>query len=222
MSAQHDEAMLDLVAAYAVGAIDPATGESSDVRKHISECAICREEFKVARAATAALGLSAAEVPPADLRERILASLPSKVVPLSRRSPSPWFVPAVAAAVVLIVAGVWWSGHRAPAPTWAVACLPAASDCHASGTVTVAGANHLHMQLSGLVALPAGKQYQAWIIRPGSAPKPEPVFSPDEGGAGSVDIPESPTKGALVAVTVEPAGGSQQPTSKPFLVAKID
>ncbi|HEV2878704.1 MAG TPA: anti-sigma factor [Candidatus Eremiobacteraceae bacterium] len=222
MSTQHDDAMLDLVAAYAVGAIDSTTGESEDVRKHLTECAICREEFKVVRAATAALALSAAEAPPPDLRERIMTSLPSKVVPLSRRSRSPWFVPTVAAAVVLIAAGVWWSGHRAPPSTWAVACVPAASGCHASGTVTVAVADHLHMQLSGLAPLPAGKQYQAWVIPPGSAPKPEPVFAPDEGGAGSIDIPEPPIKGALVAVTVEPAGGSQQPTSKPFLVAKLD
>jgi len=75
---------------------------------------------------------------------------------------------------------------------------------------------------AGLAALPAGKQYQAWVIPPGGVPQPEPVFSPDASGSGSVDIPSAPIKGALVAVTVEPAGGSQQPTSKPFLVATID
>ena len=88
--------------------------------------------------------------------------------------------------------------------------------------ITAAGRERMHLQINGLAALPAGKQYQAWVIPPGGVPKPEPVFSPDANGSGSVDIPSAPIKGAVVAVTVEPAGGSQQPTSKPFLVAKIE
>ncbi|HXN09053.1 MAG TPA: anti-sigma factor [Candidatus Acidoferrales bacterium] len=219
MNSQHDEAMLDLVAAYAVGAVDASTGECAAIRQHIAECEICREEFKVARAASAALGLSAAQAPPAELRNRILTSLPSKVVPISRRRRSPWLISAAAAAAVVIA---WWSASRTPHPSWAVTCVPAITGCHASGVVTAAGNDRMHMQINGLAALPAGKQYQAWVIPPGGAPKPEPVFSADPNGSGSIDIPSAPIKGALVAITVEPAGGSQQPTSKPFLVAKID
>jgi len=219
MNSQHDEAMLDLVAAYAVGAVDASTGECAAIRQHIAECKICAEEFKVARAASAALGLAAAQAPPAALRNRILASLPPKVVPISRRRRSPWLISAAAAAAVLIA---WWSTHRTPQPSWAAACVPAAVGCHASGVITAAGSDRIHMQINGLAALPAGKQYQAWVIPPGGVPQPEPVFSPDASGSGSVDIPSAPIKGALVAVTVEPAGGSQQPTSKPFLVATID
>jgi anti-sigma-K factor RskA len=219
MNSQHDEAMLDLVAAYAVGAVDASTGECAVIRQHIAECEICREEFKVARAASAALGLSAAQTPPAELRNRILASLPPKAVSMSRRRRSPWLISAAAAAAVVIA---WWSTHRTTQPSWAAACAPAVTGCHASGVVTAAGSDRMHMQINGLAALPAGKQYQAWVIPPGGVPRPEPVFSPDASGSGSVDIPSAPIKGALVAVTVEPAGGSQQPTSKPFLVAKID
>ena len=222
MSTEHDEAMLDLVATYAVGGIDATTGECAAVRQHIAECAICREEFKIARAASGALGLSAAQTPPPDLRSRLLASLPAKVVPISRSRRSPWLIPATAAAAILIAAGLWWSGHRTPQPSWVATCVPNAAACHASGVITAAGADRLHMQIKGLAALPSGKQYQAWVIPPGGVPKPEPVFSPDASGAGSVDIPSAAIKGAIVAVTVEPAGGSQHPTSKPFLVAKID
>jgi anti-sigma-K factor RskA len=221
MNMQHDDAMLDLVAAYAIGAVDATTGECVAVRAHIAQCAICREEFKIARAATAAIGLSAAETPPPALRERILASLPAKTVPISRAQRRPWFIPAVAAAAIIIAAGVWWSSHRAAQQSWAALCVPGAANCHASGTVTVAG-DKLRMQINGLAALPAGKQYQAWVIPPGGAPKPEPVFSADERGGGSVEIPEAPIKGSIVAITVEPAGGSQKPTSKPFLAARID
>ena len=222
MSMQHDDAMLDMVATYALGAIDATTGECAAVRAHLAECAICREEFRRAQAATAALALSAATPPPPGLRERILASLPAaRPTTLQSYRRRSWFTPAVAAAAVLIAAGLYWQAHRAPAKTWAAACVPAASDCHASGTVS-AQAGVLHVRLQGLAALPAGKQYQAWMILPGGAPKPEPVFSPDKQGSGTVDMPESPVKGAVVAITVEPAGGSKAPTSAPFMVAKLD
>jgi anti-sigma-K factor RskA len=223
MTTQHDDAMLDLVATYAIGAVDATTGECTVVRSHIAECPSCQHEFMVARAATAALGLSAAEAPPAALRQRILASLPGTTAPLimPRAKRASWLLPLAAAAAIVIAAGVWWNAHRPAPQSWAATCTPGNAACHASGTVTATRFG-LHVQINGLAALPAGKQYQAWMIPPGGAPKPEPVFSADESGAGSVDMPEAPLKGALVAITVEPAGGSQQPTSKPFLVAKID
>lgn len=222
MNGQHDDAMLDLVAVYALGGVD--ANECAAVRQHLAECETCREEFKIARAAAAAIGLSAAETPPPSLRNRILSSLPppsstTSVTALRPRQRLRWFIPAAAAAAIVIA---WWNLHRTPQQSWAAVCVPGAVSCHASGTLTVAGAHRLRMQVKGLSALPAGKQYQAWVIPPGGAPQPEPVFSADDRGMGSVDIPEAPVKGAVVAVTVEPAGGSRQPTSKPFLIAKID
>ncbi|MBV8340004.1 MAG: anti-sigma factor [Candidatus Eremiobacteraeota bacterium] len=224
MSAQHDDAMLDMVAAYAIGAIDASTGECAVVRAHLAQCATCREEFAVARAATAALGLSAAQAPPATLRDRILVALPARLDQAqARRSRAvPWLVPAAAAAAVIVAAGIWWNTQHQTAQSWAASCVPSAANCHAYGTVSVRGGGVLHVQLQGLAALPAGKQYQAWMIPPGGAPKPEPVFSPDANGGGTVDMQEAPVKGAIVAVTVEKSGGATAPTTKPFLVAKLD
>lgn len=224
MTNGHDEIMLDMVAAYALGAIDATTGECAAVRAHLAQCAQCREEFRLARAATAALGLSAAQSPPAALRDRIMGSLPARVVPMVRTQRSrqgQWFVPAVAAAAVVVAAGLWWNAHRQPAQSWTVACVPTAKDCHAYGTVSASG-GVLHVQLQGLAALPEGKQYQAWMIPPGGAPKPEPAFSPDASGEGAVDMSESPIKGAVVAITIEKSGGAQAPTTKPFVVATLD
>ena len=225
MKTPHDEAMLELVAVYALGGIDATTGECTAVREHIAQCPMCREEFRIARAASSALALSASQAPPPHLRERILSSLPERAPSVSQLRPprrTSWYVPAAVAAGVALAVGLWWSGHRMPAQRWAAACVPDIASCHASGTVTQESAALLRLQIAGLAPLPAGKQYQAWLIPPGGAPKPEPVFSSDERGAGSVDIAEAPVKGAIVAVTVEPAGGSQKPTSKPFLIAKID
>jgi anti-sigma-K factor RskA len=222
MNTQHDDSMLDMVAAYAVGAIDATTGECAAVRAHIAECPLCQEEFKVMRAATAAIGLSASETPPPHLRERVLASLPPRVVPLARPRRTGWFVPAVAAAAVVIAGGFWWNVHRNLGPRWVALCVPGAVNCHARGDLTVSAAGQLRLELNGLASLPAGKEYQAWFITPGAPPKPEPTFSANERGDGSVEIPQSAITGAVVAVTVEPAGGSKAPTTKPFLIAKIE
>lgn len=226
MNTPHDESMLELVAVYALGGVEATTGECATVREHIAQCEICREEFRIARAATAALSLSASQAPPPHLRDRILSSLParetSSLTQMRRPGRASWFVPAAIAAAVALAVGLWWNGHRTPAQSWAAVCVPEAANCHASGNVTLAGTSRLHMQIAGLAPLPVNEQYQAWLIPPGGVPKPEPAFSADEGGAGSVDIDEAPVKGAIVAITVEPAGGSQKPTSKPFLIAKLD
>jgi anti-sigma-K factor RskA len=226
MKTPHDETMLDLVAVFALGGIDATTGECAAVREHIAQCEICREEFAIARAATAAIGLSASQTPPTHLRDRILSSLPARamapITPIRAPRRASWSVPAAIAAGVALAVGLWWNVHRSPAQSWAAACVPQAAGCHASGSITLVGNARLHVQIAGLAPLPAGRQYQAWLIPPGGAPKPEPAFSADQAGAGAVDIDEAPAKGAIVAITIEPAGGSQAPTSKPFLIAKLD
>lgn len=221
MSTQHTPELLEMVAVYALGGVDATTGECAQLRAHIAQCPICQEEFRRNAAAAAAIGRSAAQTPPPALREKILASLPTRVTPLATRRRSNWFVPAAVAAAVVIAGGIWWNVHRQSPGTWAATCTPTAFNCHANGVLSASGGS-LELQLHGLAALPAGKQYQAWLIMPGAAPKPEPVFSANESGDGSVAIPEAPAKGALVAVTIERAGGSQKPTTAPFLIAKID
>ena len=225
MSRAHDRDMLDLVAVFALGGINATTGECAEVRAHLAECPQCREEYEVASAAAAAVGLSAAQAPSQALRGRILSALPSTparpVSSLPQRRRPPWVIPAAVAAAIVLAGSLWWNVHRAPPERWAAACAAGAADCHASGTVTAVG-GVLQVRLQGLAALPAGKQYQAWVIPPGGKPKPEPVFGADQGGRAALDIPEAAVKGSIVAFTVEPAGGSRAPTTKPFLLAALD
>jgi len=67
-----------------------------------------------------------------------------------------------------------------------------------------------------LDAAPAGKTYEAWVIRGKRAPSPAGLFR----GRGTTFVPidGKVRKGSVVAVTVEPAGGSPAPTTKPFAV----
>jgi anti-sigma-K factor RskA len=64
---------------------------------------------------------------------------------------------------------------------------------------------------------PAGKTYEAWVIRPNvKAPQPAGLFA---GGTKVVKLTKPVPAGGVVAITVEPAGGSPAPTQKPKLLA---
>lgn len=64
---------------------------------------------------------------------------------------------------------------------------------------------------------PAGKTYEAWVIRPNvKAPQPAGLFA---GGTKVVKLTKPVPTGGVVAITVEPAGGSAAPTQKPKLLA---
>jgi anti-sigma-K factor RskA len=73
------------------------------------------------------------------------------------------------------------------------------------------------LQVSGLAAAPSGKTYEAWVIPANHSPRPAGLFR--DGESRTVRLRGTVPKNAVVAVTVEPAGGSQQPTTKPFFVS---
>jgi anti-sigma-K factor RskA len=78
------------------------------------------------------------------------------------------------------------------------------------------------LSASGLKPVPAGRTYQLWWIRDGK-PVPSVTFDIEADGAGLVRGVSVPTDGELsaAAVTEEPAGGSQQPTSPILLVGAL-
>jgi anti-sigma-K factor RskA len=217
---EHTPEMLELVWVYAAGAVEATTPECAAIGAHITECPICQEEFRRGSAAAAAVGLAASISPPAGLRVKILAALPPATPRQVAHRRMQWYIPGAIAAALLIAVGSWWrvqSGRE----TWVAQCVHAAANCHASGVLRAAGGN-LELEVHGLAALPAGKQYQAWMIMPGRAPLAEPVFTATPAGDGVVAFAGTPVKGAAVALTVEPAGGSLHPTTKPFLIAQIE
>ena len=67
--------------------------------------------------------------------------------------------------------------------------------------------------------LPEDRTYQIWVIE-GDDPRPSGVFEPqDESVAAVVEDPLD--EADAIAVTVEPAGGSSQPTTDPMLIGKL-
>lgn len=61
---------------------------------------------------------------------------------------------------------------------------------------------------------------QIWVIQ-GDKPKPSGLFQPDEEDPVAASMTRSPGKGDVVAVTVEPTGGSPAPTSDPILTTQL-
>ena len=67
--------------------------------------------------------------------------------------------------------------------------------------------------------VPDGKTYQIWVIEE-DVPKPSGFFEPKQDSVASVV--EHPVDGGdVIAVTVEPEGGSPQPTTDPVLAAQV-
>lgn len=84
--------------------------------------------------------------------------------------------------------------------------------------ILVVGAKGYGVLVLNAVQQPlAGKTYEAWVIRPNvKAPQPAGLFA---GGTKVVKLTQPVPPGGVVAITVEPAGGSAAPTQKPKLLA---
>ncbi len=73
--------------------------------------------------------------------------------------------------------------------------------------------------VNNLPAAPSGNTYEAWVIPAGGVPHKAGLF--ESGGATTmVPLGENVPKGAVVAATVERAGGADRPTRTPVFSAK--
>jgi anti-sigma-K factor RskA len=79
--------------------------------------------------------------------------------------------------------------------------------------------NQIILVAENMPSVPEDKTCQIWVIK-GDVPKPSGLFRPD-GNMTAAPITSSITKGDVIAVTVERAGGSKKPTSAPVLSAKL-
>jgi len=214
------EALHDLTAAYALDALEP--DERAAFEEHLAGCESCREQLVELQAAAAGLAWAVEPSAPApELRNRILDAARAErpnVVPLRRRRVSPVWAAAAVAACVALALGIWnVSLHdQLSSRTGALQRVPVSG---LPGSVIVARGGTAALVAFRLPAAPVGKTYEAWIIAGKKAPAPAGTFS---GGEGStfVLIKGKVRKGSVVALTVEPAGGSLQPTQKPFAVSE--
>lgn len=234
-----------LSGAYALDALSPEEAERFE--RHLEGCDPCRVEVREFREVAAQLGARAAETPPASLREKVLthadrtrqepppgtpigtgSAKSARVTPLRRR-----WVGLLAAAAFVLVAGVAVlqpvldSDEEPAGPTLAapVAQVFEAEDVRAEtvevpdgGTLRVAVSLEQDRMAVDARALPDpgdDQVYQLWTGRDGEMTSAG-VLGPEATGA-AMAIPED---GVTLNVTIEPAGGSDQPTSNPIVTVE--
>jgi anti-sigma-K factor RskA len=205
-----------VVAPYALDALDQQ--EEREFEEHLASCESCREELARLREAAASLAYaSAGAAPPAALRKRILdqarAERPNVVsLPRRRNWTAPLAAAAAVAAAAAIALGVW--GATRPTGSDPFAAVLAQSGAKVvsmgdRGALAVAPDGSAAIALSAPNA-PTGKTYEAWVIRDGAARRAGLLS-----GRSTLRIEQRVDKGAIVAVTLERAGGVDRPTTPP-------
>jgi anti-sigma factor RsiW len=229
-----------LTGAYVVDALD--ADEREQFEAHLLACPACRQEVAELTATTDRLAVAATEAPPAGLRDRVLAEvagtpqLPPVVGDRRAEPPTrpPWYRQPLswAAAVLLVMAGglvavaVTQAQRAERAEERADRIAAIATDpgrvertgetaAGGSGTVVAAGGSAI-FRAAGLRERPEDRTYQLWVIS-GDGATSAGVLGRDGRLEAIVDGVQT---GDALGLTVEPEGGSPQPTGD--LVLRLD
>lgn len=221
-----------LVGAYAVDALDDL--ERASFERHLAGCADCRAEVASLREAAGLIAETTTETPPAGLRDSVLAGIDS-IRPLPPEVPAPaprrrrtarWLV-AAAAAVVLVGGGVVvaeqpWSDtsqsqNVADRVLGAADAKSTSMDFPGGAKAVVTHSDSLDKAVivtTDMPAPPPGRVYQLWLDQPGQGMVSAGLMPV---AADQTVVLDGDAASALGAgITVEPAGGSPSPTTKPI------
>jgi anti-sigma factor RsiW len=215
-----NDTLHDLTASYALDALE--ADDARGYEEHLAGCERCREELGSLGAAAGSLAYAVLPAEPAPaLRARILEAARAErpnVVPLRpRTSMRPLALVAAVAACAAVGLGVWnvLLHNDLNSAQKALHGVPLNG---AAGSVVVGSGGSGALVVSNLASAPAGKTYEAWVIKDGKA-LPAGTFL---GGGKTIVIrlTRALPAGAIVAVTVERAGGVSQPTRRPFITSQ--
>lgn len=226
----------DLLPVYALGSLD--ADEARRVEEHLAGCLICRAQAGSFQTAADQLSLAVPVASPsADLKDRLLQRVQStRPQPRAEvQAPArPWFerlLPAWGLAslvLVLVLVGsnlfLWQRMNQVEFLTSAgqmraVPLTATQPGSPATGFVLIsASGDEGALVVDGLPPLGENQQYQLWLIRDGKRTSGA-VFSTDEKNYGGTRIraPRSLLDYSSVGITIEPKGGSQQPTGRKVL-----
>ena len=218
MSEREHEARRDELAAYLLGALEPA--EAAALEQHLAGCEECRTELTWLRPAAQMLPESVERVePPPELRARIMGEVRSGAEPekARRRSRRPLLGlrPAIGLATALLLAAgvagyaIRDGGSDGGATTVAAGRAPGVT----VRMVREGDSGTLH--LANVRRLPADEVLQAWVRRDGRIEPTSTLFVPNRDGTATAAI-EHMGRVNAVMVTIEPRGGSEHPTSEPI------
>jgi len=238
----------ELYELYAIGLLDAEN--KSELEEHLGNgCPVCSDEIKRATAMVSLLGTMPEQVqPPARLRRRVLASVG---VEKSNWGWIAAFAAVSVASIVAVVwlnaenqqRDVALAEARSEIRRNAADLASAQSALQflnepetkqvvfgqglqqpPRGRVFVNPRRGVLLIASHLPPAPSGKIYELWVIPKQGVPQPAGLFQSNPQGdalylrGGALDM----TTAGAIAVTLEPASGSNAPTTKPLVVAPVE
>lgn len=221
-----------LAAAYALDALEP--DERARFEAHLASCTDCAQDVADFHATAGDLAASASTEPPPALRERVLAEVattsqdpadgaPPTLAGRTARRTVPVLVAAVALLAVLAMGVVTRNAlveRDRASDLLAVLAAPDVElvplDGTGAGTVRVAWSPTLAASVVVGSDLPEPgdeRTYELWVLAE-DGPRSAGSFAPDPDGTleRRLDLPADPVDGW--GITIEPAGGSPQPTGE--------
>jgi anti-sigma factor RsiW len=234
-----------LSGAYALDALD-SDAERDRFARHLSRCPSCANEVRGLREVATALAFAATAEAPAGMRGRVLAAaartrqLPPEV--RARRLQArpqrtlpwvPWLSGAVALASIAVAVFFGLSQshtqdelNQARAQNQALSVVLSAPRVQVLSQVSTSGGtaivvlaaerHELAVVTTGLPALPAGKVYQLWLISKAKIVSAGLLPTARSGQTPAI-LATGVVKGDALGLTVEPAPGSAQPSTKPIV-----
>lgn len=234
-----------MTGAYAADALPD--GERALFEQHLATCQTCQQEVRELRETAARLATSVSLPPPEGLWERVSADiattrqLPPTLADRRSRGRYAWqrlprrLVAAAAAALLVIAIGLGALSaslanrlDRTTLESKRITAVLAAPDVRThsatapgvgSGTVAVSQSRQAAVFVAdGLRRVPSSRTYQLWVIGGGQARSAGLLGT---GGQATRVLNSSLAGADAVGLTVEPRGGSPQPTSTPVLLVNL-
>ncbi|MFI6502915.1 anti-sigma factor domain-containing protein [Nonomuraea typhae] len=231
-----NETLHTLSGAYALDALP--LEERREFERHMRQCRECAAEVSAFLETTARMAAAVAQPPPPGLKQRVLAEIGQvrQLRPPVAAARARWWRrlsgPVLLAAACALAAAVLGtllvrtggeladSGQRSRD----MAAVLAAPDARlTSARVGRADARLVYSPSRGQVVLasanlpvlPRSRDYQVWLIGPGG------IRSAGIMGEDSYVLAGAVRPADRVGLTVEPAGGSRQPTTRPLAVLPL-
>ena len=228
---------------YVLGALPQE--ECREFEEYLATHPERRAEIEELGAVAGLLALSPQEQEPSpELRSRILDAVRAEAVrpSVSHRSPFAWIGEllgprnlALGAAALLVIGLFSWnmllrgevqtlqgrvqSLQSQPQEPQMVTLGGVGTEQGARAELLTLKGNRAVLVVENMPPVPEGKTYQIWVIED-DVPKPSGLFKPRQDSVAAV-VEHPLGSGDVIAVTVEPEGGSPKPTSEPMLAAEL-
>lgn len=222
-----------LVGAYTVDAVDDV--ERAAFERHLATCTTCQVEVSGLREAASLIASTVSLQPPSSLRDRVLADIAtvrplppvnqSSSIPGGRTRFRPRALMAAAAAVIALGAGAAvvqpWEDDTTQVQLSAADRVRGAADAETFSQTLENGAeatvirsrslNEAVLVTDDMPAAPSGSVYELWLIQDKGLVSAGVMA----GGDDEVLLAGDVTSANGFGITVEPEGGSAEPTLPP-------